>query len=212
MRTEARRIARATLGVAGFVLCIARPVAADLVQEVALTRALAEAMAGKLLPRPAVVVPSGPHQARVVPAARSSIAPSAYSGDARRDALEQLIDETALRHGVRPAFVHAIVAAESGYDPRARSPKGAIGLMQLMPGTASDLGVRDPWDPAANVDGGVRFLAELLAEFGNAELALVGYNAGPEVVRRRWRIPEETRVYVRSVMSHFRRLRDAQCR
>jgi soluble lytic murein transglycosylase-like protein len=121
--------------------------------------------------------------------------------------LERVIVERASWHGINPDFVRAVVQVESGYNPGARSPKGAMGLMQLMPATAAALGVRDPWNPEDNVDGGVRFLRSLLAEFGNAEAALIAYNAGPEVVRRGWRVPEETRAYVRSVMAHFRRLR-----
>lgn len=208
MKTEARRTLAIALGVGCMVLGAAHRAGADIAEEIAATRALAEMVDRKLRNRTPVVPVSERGQAMAAAAAHSFTGPRIRETMAPRATLDRLINETALRYGVTPAFVRAVVAAESGYDVRARSPKGAMGLMQLMPGTASALGVRDPWDPAENVEGGVRFLAGLLAEFRDPEAALVGYNAGPEVVRRGWRIPEETRAYVRTVMTYFRRFRD----
>jgi soluble lytic murein transglycosylase len=96
---------------------------------------------------------------------------------------------------------------ESGFDSLAESRKGAIGLMQLMPTTASRLAVDDPWDPEQNLDGGTRYLRQLLDRFeGSIELALAGYNAGPETVERYGGLPPypETREYVRRVLSLYR--------
>lgn len=119
---------------------------------------------------------------------------------------DDVIADAARRHGVPFALVKAVVAAESGFDARAVSRAGARGLMQLMPGTARDLGVEDSFDARANVDGGTRYLAALLRSFGSERLALAAYNAGPARVAKLGRVPDfpETRVYVEKVL----RLRD----
>ena len=99
--------------------------------------------------------------------------------------LAAIISREAARQDVRPELVRAVIRVESAFDPRARSPKGAMGLMQLMPATAADLHVRDPYDPAQNIRGGVAYLRRLLDRFDdNEELALAAYNAGPEAVAR----------------------------
>jgi soluble lytic murein transglycosylase-like protein len=112
------------------------------------------------------------------------------------------IDRLARLHGVDARLIHAIVRVESGYRPDARSPKGAMGLMQLMPATASRLGVARPYDPVANLDGGIRYLKDLLGQF-DLPLALAAYNAGESAVRRFQGIPPfaETRAYVRQVLA-----------
>lgn len=111
-------------------------------------------------------------------------------------------------HGVDEALVHAVIFAESSYDPDAISPAGASGLMQLMPATAAQYGVRDLFDPAQNVSGGVRVLRDLLARFdGNVELALAAYNAGAgAVIRAGNRVPPrpETVAYVPKVIDYYR--------
>lgn len=119
--------------------------------------------------------------------------------------IDRLIEEKASRYSINPDFIRAVVRVESGYNPTARSPKGAMGLMQVMPATASDLRIKNPWDPADNLDGGISYLASLLWEFRDVKDALAAYNAGPEVVRRGLTIPEETRQYVQLVLGHFKR-------
>jgi soluble lytic murein transglycosylase-like protein len=94
-----------------------------------------------------------------------------------------MVRRIARRHSVEWKLVMAIIASESGGDPSAVSPAGAVGLMQLMPDTASDLGV-DPWDPEQNVEGAVRYLSWLLSTFGSEDLSLVAYNAGPGFAKR----------------------------
>lgn len=119
------------------------------------------------------------------------------------EAYEDLIIEHSTRHNVRQSLVRAVIQVESGFNPVARSPKGAMGLMQLMPATARDLGVQNPFDPSQNVRGGVLYLRQLLDRYdGNEELALAAYNAGPGAVdRHHQKVPPflETKQYVLKV-------------
>lgn len=115
---------------------------------------------------------------------------------------DDVIEAAAATHGVRPELVRAVIQVESGFNPRARSHVGAMGLMQLMPGTAADLGVDNPWDPVQNINGGVAYLGSLIREFGDEVLALAAYNAGPGAVNRYGqRVPpyRETQEYVRKI-------------
>jgi soluble lytic murein transglycosylase len=117
-----------------------------------------------------------------------------------------LILLTALEHGVPPGLVKAVIAAESLFDSDAVSRKGAQGLMQLMPTTASKLGVADPFSADQNVRGGVRYLRQMLDRYGDMQRALAAYNAGPKAVDRYHGVPPypETRAYVQRVMTYYR--------
>lgn len=133
----------------------------------------------------------------------------------------QTIETTALRYGSHDAlrqaglsvtdwalFYRANIEVESAYNPGALSPVGAIGLGQLMPGTANDLGV-DPHDISQNLDGSARYLLMMLEQFGDPTLALAAYNAGPDAVARHGGIPPypETQSHVARVTAVFQRLR-----
>jgi soluble lytic murein transglycosylase-like protein len=137
-----------------------------------------------------------------MPGVRSTRPPAPGPVRAR---FEPLVMEHATRNNLRPALVRAVIQVESGYNPRARSPKGAMGLMQLMPATALELGVRNPYDPEENIRGGTAYLRQLLDRYdGDEELALAAYNAGAGAVDKYGRaIPpyRETRDYVRKVGS-----------
>jgi soluble lytic murein transglycosylase-like protein len=123
---------------------------------------------------------------------------------------EPQIDVIARRHGVDPLLVRAVIRAESNFDPRAVSPKGAAGLMQLMPETALRYGVENRFDAAQNVDGGVRYLRDLIAMFqGDLTLALAAYNAGEgAVLKYGRRVPPyaESQQYVVRVRQFYDRL------
>lgn len=130
------------------------------------------------------------------------VPPAADPADLRR-----LAAETARRHGLDPDLVLAVVGVESAFRPDAVSPKGARGLMQLMPGTAAELGVRDAFDPAENLDAGARHLGSLVSRYrGDVPKALAAYNAGADAVARHGGIPpyRETREYVEKVLRRYR--------
>jgi soluble lytic murein transglycosylase-like protein len=122
--------------------------------------------------------------------------------------IARLIERVASEVSLSPELLHAVIAVESNYDARAVSPKGAKGLMQLMPGTAYRFGVGDPFDPEQNVRGGATYLRSLLDMFnGDARLALAAYNAGEAaVIRAGHRIPDfaETQAYVPRVLARLR--------
>lgn len=122
------------------------------------------------------------------------------------EATHRLVDYYSRRHGLDPKLVRSVIQVESAFDPRARSRRGAMGLMQLMPETATELGVQNVWDPAENIRGGTAYLRRMLDRFGELDLALAGYNAGPTVVERYGTIPPypETRRYVDKVLGLYR--------
>ena len=185
-----------------FGFCIATPVLADVIE---------------ISPAGAIVTYKGPTQfvgttatplAQAAPQAAASAVTGVAMGTTSQDFPMQMhpilvgyLNEAALKFNVDPALVRAIAWQESRFNAEARSPKGAIGIMQLMPATAAQLGV-NPNDPRENIHGGVAYLAMMLTQFGgDVRLALAAYNAGPEAVRRYQGIPPfaETQAYVKSI-------------
>lgn len=127
--------------------------------------------------------------------------------------LSEVINSVSSRHHLDPDLIKSVIHAESGFNPNAVSPKGAQGLMQLMPGTASKLGISDSFDPGANVEGGTRYLRELLEHY-NFDLlkALAAYNAGPQRVEQFHGVPpyRETQAYVAQIVRDFNRKKLAE--
>lgn len=142
-------------------------------------------------------------------AANPSVAAAAggpYSAVASTaSAYAPLIERAAARYGLEPSLLSGLIQQESGFDPSARSAAGALGLTQLMPSTAASLGVTEPLDPAQSIEGGARYLSQLLAQFGgNAVDALAAYNAGPSAVRQYGGVPPypETQQYITKVLGY----------
>ena len=137
------------------------------------------------------------------PSYRTTTATTADGRPAAAPRFDDIVVAHAQRHALRPELVRAVIHVESGYNPAATSPKGAMGLMQLMPATARELGVRNPYDPEENIRGGTAYLRQLLDRYeGNEQLALAAYNAGSGAVDRYGRsVPpyRETRDYVKKV-------------
>jgi soluble lytic murein transglycosylase-like protein len=150
-----------------------------------------------------------------VPASTPPPAMNAKSGFPARPMtdLTAVVNEASGRYRLDPDLVNSVIKAESGFNARAVSPKGAQGLMQLMPGTASQLGVPNPFDPEANVEGGTRYLRELMERYNfDMVKALAAYNAGPQRVEHYGGVPPyyETRRYVARVVKDFNKKKIAQ--
>lgn len=137
----------------------------------------------------------------------TQIAPAAPNNKAKAiKPISEHVSNASNSYGVDADFLNSVIRHESGFNPRAVSPKGARGLMQLMPQTASKLGVTDSFDPAANIDGGTRYLQSLLERYkGDAIKALAAYNAGPQRVDQYKGVPpyRETRAYVANIIRDY---------
>lgn len=149
-------------------------------------------------------VPATPSSIVLQPASATGSNEIQSTGNPKYD---ELIAQSAARNGIDPNFIVAVMRQESGFNPRARSYKGATGLMQLMPATASRFGVTNIYDPGQNIEGGARYLRFLLDSFnGDVSLVLAGYNAGENaVVNSGYRVPRyrETQNYVRSISARY---------
>lgn len=161
--------------------------------EASFEKSIIARIAADEVPDAEVVVPSPASSVMLTPPAPLDARPFA-----------ELIETVALKHGVDPALVHAVVQAESNYQPHAKSQVGARGLMQVMPTTGADFGVRNLYDPQANLEAGVQYLKFLLARF-DLTRAIAAYNAGPGNVRKYHGIPPfpETQNYVKKVLANF---------
>lgn len=159
----------------------------------------------------AVSQPVGPPEpAPAVPAAQAVLQPESINSKKAtvrvKTGYHGIIQQAGRRYGVEAALIQAIIMAESSFNPRAVSHRGAAGLMQLMPATADSMGVKDKFDPEHNIDGGVRYFKRLLVRFdGDTRLALAAYNAGARKVRQYNGIPpyKATRSYIARVFKYY---------
>ncbi len=128
------------------------------------------------------------------------------NSDSGTSPFDSIINQAATAYNIDPNLIRSVIQQESGFNPTATSPSGALGLMQLMPATAVSLGVTDPMDPSQNIMGGTQYLSTLLNKYeGNKTLALAAYNAGPSAVDRYQGIPpyDETTNYVKSILQNY---------
>jgi soluble lytic murein transglycosylase-like protein len=153
----------------------------------------------------ALIARIGPDEVAYPEEAASAPQPSAIvagSGLIERTSYDPMIESASDRHGIDARIVKAVIQVESSFQPGARSPKGAMGLMQLMPKTARQYAARNPYDPRSNIEAGTKYLSQLLSKF-ELPLALAAYNAGEDAVRRFGGIPPyaETQAYVAKILS-----------
>jgi len=130
-----------------------------------------------------------------------------YSLSTKASDYDAIVNEAATKYGVDPKFIKCVIQQESGFNPNATSWCGAMGMMQLMPGTAKSLGVKNAYDPRENIMGGVKYIKQQLDRFGgDKEKALAAYNAGPGAVQKYGGVPpyRETQNYVKNIMGMYR--------
>lgn len=162
-------------------------------------------------PKPPEAPMAAPVSGAAITSARPAAPPTSPSNAAVN--LDQVVRDASSRYQIDPDFVNSVIKAESNFQSRAVSRKGALGLMQLMPATASQLGVTNPFDPRANVEGGTAYLSQLLNLYNNdAVKALAAYNAGPNRVAQYHGLPPymETRAYVARIVRDYNAKKRAQ--
>ncbi|MFA4916749.1 MAG: lytic transglycosylase domain-containing protein [Syntrophales bacterium] len=154
----------------------------------------------------------GHHKVRL-PLKKDKLQMSGINVSCHIEAYEPIIASTSEHFTVDSDLIRAVIKTESNFNPQAISPRGALGLMQLMPGTAQEMGVADPFDPVENIRGGVRYLSRLLVALdGDFSLALAAYNAGLSRVIGQNKVPpiQETRDYVERVLNYYRNLKNVK--
>jgi soluble lytic murein transglycosylase-like protein len=183
-----------------------RQVAAGGQATTAVTPAGSQAVGGGFASALQAASSTGASTAAYEPAAQS-VGAGSESGE-----YESLVQQAAARNGLDPAVLHGVIQQESGFDPSATSSAGAEGLTQLMPGTASSMGVANPLDPAESIEGGARYLGQLMRQFNGATTdALAAYNAGPGAVQQYGGVPPyaETQSYVTKVLGYAEAFRQS---
>ena len=131
--------------------------------------------------------------------------PDPAKTESKDNSIDAIIENQSLKSGLDPDLIRAMIKTESNFNPKAVSPKGAQGLMQLMPDTAAGLGVEDAFDPSQNIQGGAEYMKNMLMNFGQVEKALAAYNAGPGAVQKYGGVPpyKETEDYIKKVAKYY---------